>query len=166
MKLFVSVGTDHHPFERLLRWVEAWADAHPDDAVFVQHGTSPLPASLEGAELLARDEMLERLRDCDVAVLSCGPGGVMDARSQGRLPVVVARRADLGEHVDDHQSAFAAVLGSEGLARPVEDFSSFGATLESASIDPDRFRCDPDRSPPEGVRRIPGLIDSLVRRTR
>jgi UDP-N-acetylglucosamine transferase subunit ALG13 len=33
----------------------------------------------------------------------------------GRHPVLVARRRDSGEHVDDHQSLFAAALARRGL---------------------------------------------------
>jgi UDP-N-acetylglucosamine transferase subunit ALG13 len=34
----------------------------------------------------------------------------------GHCPVLVARRADHGEHVDDHQLQVAAALGDAGLA--------------------------------------------------
>ena len=41
--LVVSLGTDVHTFDRLLRWVEAYLEAHPEVTCLVQHGhTAPI----------------------------------------------------------------------------------------------------------------------------
>ena len=40
-------GTDHHPFDRLVEWVDAAALRHPDVRFLVQHGgTTRAPGSL------------------------------------------------------------------------------------------------------------------------
>ena len=162
MRVFVSVGTDHHPFERLVGWAERWAAAHPEDTVVVQHGTTRPPAGVEHAELYRRDEMRAQLESADAVVISCGPGGVMDVRSTGRRPVVVARRADLGEHVDDHQQAFARHLARTGLAVCVESEQEFAEVLEDARRDAPAWRVQPDSTEPSGIARIGELIDELV----
>ena len=42
--LLVSVGTDHHPFDRLVRWAGAWLAAHPGAVrCLMQTGTSAPP---------------------------------------------------------------------------------------------------------------------------
>lgn len=166
MRIFVSVGTDHHPFDRLVRWAAAWAGDHPDDQVVVQHGTGAAPRStgnLRARELLDAATMAAELAAADVVVISCGPGGVMDARAAGRLPVVVPRRADLGEHVDDHQQAFAAHLEARGLARPVLDGAGFRAVLEEVGARPDALRIPPERRTPPGIAAVGRLVDDLVR---
>ncbi len=38
-RVLVTVGTDHHRFDRLIGWVDRWAAAHPEARVLVQHGT-------------------------------------------------------------------------------------------------------------------------------
>lgn len=162
MRVFVSVGTDHHPFERLVGWAERWAVAHPEDTVVVQHGTTRPPVGVEHAELYRRDEMRAQLESADAVVISCGPGGVMDVRSTGRRPVVVARRADLGEHVDDHQQAFARHLARTGLAVCVETEQEFAAVLEDARRDAPAWRVQPESAAPSGIARIGELIDELV----
>ncbi len=167
MRVFVSVGTDHHPFDRLVGWADRWAADHPDDRVVVQYGTSGAPRHGEGSELLGSDRMREELARADVVVISCGPGGVMDARAAGRIPLAVARRHDLGEHVDDHQLAFARLLAERGLARWVQDEAGFRALLQAVTDDPGLLRLDPAADPegaaePAGIRRIGGLIDDLV----
>lgn len=162
MRVVVSVGTDHHPFERLVGWAERWAASHPEDTVVVQHGTTRAPHGVEHAELYRRDEMRAELESSDVVVISCGPGGVMDVRATGRRPVVVARRADLGEHVDDHQQAFARHLSRTGLAVCVESEQEFADVLEDARHDAAAWRVEPDTDAPVGIARIGELIDGLV----
>lgn len=162
MRVLVSVGTDHHPFERLVGWAERWAADHPDDTVVIQHGHTRPPSSGRAVELMARAEMAGELASADVVVVSCGPGAAMDARAAGRLPVVVARRQALGEHVDDHQAAFARHLDAHGLARRIEDEHGFVAVLAEAAADPSAFTVVPDDSEPPAVARIGRLIDELV----
>ena len=163
MRVFVSVGTDHHPFERLVEWAERWARDHPGDHVVVQHGTTRPPSHGEFAQLYRRDDMRAQLDVADAVVISCGPGGVMDVRAAGRLPIILARRNDLGEHVDDHQQSFARHLSDTGLARCVEDEEGFRRALDDARTHPDRFRVEPDLATPAGIARIGELIDDLVR---
>lgn len=162
MQVLVSVGTDHHPFDRLVRWAERWAAAHPDDTVVVQHGATRAPTGVEHAELFSRDEMRSRIERADVVVVSCGPGAVMDVRATGRLPVVVARRADAGEHVDDHQRSFARHLAATSLARCVESEVEFAAVLDEVRADPSAWRVEPPAGAPAGIARIGELIDELV----
>lgn len=164
--MFVTVGTDHHVFTRLLGWIGDWALQHPDAAVFVQHGTGPLPPGCEGADLLTMDEMREQMRMADVVVCSCGPGAVMDARGLGRLPVAVPRLSAHHEHVDDHQVAFARHLERQGIARSAEDADRLTLLLDEARAHPERFLVDVSLDPePSGVRGVGELVDQLVWQT-
>lgn len=166
MRVFVSVGTDHHPFDRLVGWASDWARSHPDDDVVIQYGTSNAPAHGRGVELLPRDAMLTEIENAHAVAVSCGPGALMDVRGAGRLPMVVPRRAAAGEHVDDHQLAFARHLSNHEMAICVQDEQGFGAFLASVRDDPSRFRLTPDATDDEGVTRIGELIDGLVRNGR
>jgi UDP-N-acetylglucosamine transferase subunit ALG13 len=112
--LFVTVGTDHHPFDRLVEWVDDWLDSIPDPpSCLMQSGTSSAPRHCRGAAYLGYREMERALDDARVVVSHGGPATIMLALQRGRRPIVVPRRADLGEHVDDHQVAFARRLGRE-----------------------------------------------------
>ena len=52
-------GTDHHPFERMVSWIDLAASRHPDLRFVVQHGTAAPPAVAEGRDYLAHDEMVD-----------------------------------------------------------------------------------------------------------
>ncbi|MFO0745645.1 MAG: glycosyltransferase [Myxococcota bacterium] len=132
--LVAVIGTKG-PFPRLLDAVLAWARAHPGARVWVQHGESPLPAGLEGAERVPRDVLVGHLADAAAVVIHAGTGTIRDALALGHRPVVVARRAALGEHVNDHQAEIAAALGARIVACPhPEDAGAFERALNEARL--------------------------------
>jgi UDP-N-acetylglucosamine transferase subunit ALG13 len=111
----VLLGTDHHPFNRLLSWVAD--DGCRPARWFVQHGSTPLPPGLTGAPMLRVDELSDLLVRADAVVTHGGPGLIMEARAAGHRPVVVPRDPGLHEHVDWHQQRFTARLASAGTIR-------------------------------------------------
>lgn len=113
--LAVLLGTDHHPFPRLVNWVSAVN--HGDNVdVFVQHGHTGLPAGLAGQAMLDQRALTALLERANAVVTHGGPGLIMEARAAGHLPVVVPRDPRRREHVDDHQLRFAGYIGDAGLA--------------------------------------------------
>jgi len=130
--VLVVVGTDHHPFGRLVTWMDRWARDHPDARCFVQHGTASAPRVCEGTDFLAHPELRSLMAEARAVVSHGGPGTIMEMRASGHLPVVVPRDPDLGEHVDAHQQRFARVVAGRGLVRLVETESDLGQALDEA----------------------------------
>lgn len=124
-----SVGTDHHPFDRLMDWLEAWGGA-PRVDLRVQHGTSRQVPGAHNVAFLPHDELLGWMREADCIVLQGGPGGILDALRCGLRPIVVPRTASLGEVVDDHQFAFAALMSARGLVQVVDSAAELGRALD------------------------------------
>src|SRR5439155_12652420 len=130
--VFVTVGTDHHPFDRLVGWVDRWLEASAGDRVrcLVQSGTSRRPRLADHRDYLSYQDMEANLHEAAAVVCHGGPGSVMMCRWAGKSPIVVPRRRDLGEHVDDHQTAFARRMAAEGELTLAEDEPAFCASLE------------------------------------
>jgi UDP-N-acetylglucosamine transferase subunit ALG13 len=125
-------GTDHHPFDRMVQWVDAVAARHTDVRFVVQHGATRPPSTAEGHPFLAHDRLLALLADALVVVCHGGPGTVMDAREAGHVPLCLPRDPRLGEHVDGHQQRFAALVGEAGVVRVVATLDDFHAVLGEA----------------------------------
>jgi len=166
ISLVVSLGTDHHRFDRLVDWAENWVSAAPFEVdLFVQHGSSRAPRIGTGAELLPREQLLERYRTADIVVTQGGPGGIFDVASVGKLPVVVPRVPDLGEHVDGHQVIFGRFVAERDEAILVEDEATFDDVLSRAALDPDSLRRAPRRSPvTETAAALSAVIDEVMQR--
>jgi UDP-N-acetylglucosamine transferase subunit ALG13 len=132
--VFVTVGTDHHPFDRLVGWIDGWLDTEAGSRVscLVQSGTSRPPALAEHRDYVSYQEMEENLARAVAVVCHGGPASVMMARWAGKRPVVVPREHRFGEHVDDHQVVFSRRLATEGDIAMALDEPAFRAALEEA----------------------------------
>ncbi len=132
----VSVGTDKHPFDRLIGWVDEWASAHPDVGVFVQYGNSSTPSHAAGTDLIPHEELLAMIAQATVVISHGGPSTVMDVRSKGCMPIVIGRNPEFGEHVDEHQMRFADHLGRHEMAICVSDQSALHQQIDAGLANP------------------------------
>ena len=157
----VLLGTDHHRFDRLVGWA---ADLHRSGAfrVHVQHGATPLPPGIPGTRMLGPDRLAELLERADAVVTHGGPGTIMDARSHGHTPIVVARDPSRGEHVDDHQQRFARFVARSGTVVTAHDAGELRARLELAVLLGHPHPAE--RAPSPTLARFEALVEGLVHR--
>jgi UDP-N-acetylglucosamine transferase subunit ALG13 len=158
----VSVGTDHHPFDRLVGWMDQWAADNPSVTVIVQRGSSSPTVHAESRRLVGHRQLCDLFAAATVVVCHGGPSTVMDARAAGRLPVVVARDPALGEHVDDHQVRFGQHLARHGLARLALDFRQLEAALAAALADPASYQVPVSPAAVPGVVAFADVADDLI----
>lgn len=163
--IVVSVGTDHHAFDRLIRWVDDYARRHREIRVLVQHGHSCAPRKAPGTPFLPRAELDEAMRRARVVITHGGPETIVQARDTGRLPIVLARDPELDEHVDNHQLLFVERLEQAGRVRSCSTPQQLSALLDKALASPEDFRVRPGENS-EGqeraARRAGELIDLLT----
>lgn len=162
--LFATVGTDHHPFDRIVRWLDAWLEASGKRRVrcLVQHGTSAPSAVGRSCAFLGYDEMENAIREAAVIVCHGGPGTIMLAAEAGKVPLVVPRLRALGEHVDDHQVLFARRLKEERTVVLAETESELRALLEQAVAEPFMVTRRAASSSAEAIRRFEEIVDELM----
>lgn len=160
----VTVGTDHHRFNRLMDWLERWNAGNPGAVRWiVQHGSSRPMSGAEGFAMKPRSELLELLRAADVVVTQGGPGGIMDSRECGTVPIVVPRLARLNEVVDDHQVAFVQQLARSGRLVAAESEAELHAALDRAVLDPASLRVGDHASDvSQTVARFATVVDQLL----
>lgn len=114
---FVSLGTHSQPHDRLLKMVDGGlrAGVLPGPCL-VQAGSSSFRSSrMESVPAMAPAEFAAALAGARYIVGHCGAGFIASTLSAGRRPIIVARRSQLGEHVDDHQVQLATRLADLGL---------------------------------------------------
>jgi UDP-N-acetylglucosamine--N-acetylmuramyl-(pentapeptide) pyrophosphoryl-undecaprenol N-acetylglucosamine transferase len=117
--IFATLGTHHRPFDRFVRIAVAIAG---DEQLVIQHGhTARVPAgpSVQWHQWLSPQEMAALTRAADVVVTHAGVASIVDAVRAGHRPIVVPRRAHLGEHVDDHQLQIVSALEALGIVTQV-----------------------------------------------
>lgn len=169
--LLVTVGSDHHAFDRLIGWVDRWLTEQDRRAVPVravlQYGTARPPSYGDARPFLPHDELLSCMQESSVVVMQGGPMGILEARSQGHVPVVVPRLRALNEVVDDHQRAFCEALRSSGDLHLAQNEAELCALLDLALTTPEAFRAPPRDSALEVSRSVAafaGIANDLIGR--
>lgn len=163
--IVASVGTDHHPFPRMLDWITAAVDELGLDAA-VQRGSTVDAGQdrhdrLTTFDYIGADALEQMMREARVVVCHGGPGTISLATRCGHRPIVIARDPLRGEHVDDHQQRYVRRLASEGLidapSRQDELIAMVAAAHERGPVG--AGSSDPSA---DAVRRFAGLVDDLL----
>lgn len=157
----VTVGSDHHRFDRLIQWVDSWLGGQTGRGVdcVIQHGTATMPAHGRSVPYLEHAELQRLFAHATAVVAQGGPLSIIESLRAGRRPIVVPRLARLDEVVDDHQRSFCAFLAARGQVRIAEDAAALAAELDAAIADPDSLRFTPEND--GGAREV--AIDRIAR---
>jgi len=127
--IFVTVGTNEAPFDRLVAAVDALVH---EEEVVVQHGASRLrPVGAICVDFMPFEGMVEHVRRARAVVTHAGVGSVMLCLVNELQPIVVPRLKRFGEAVDDHQLSFGRHFERAGLVRLVENPANLAAALSS-----------------------------------
>lgn len=134
-RVVVSLGTsESYGFRRLL---DRLVDVLPPGAeVLWQTGST----DTNGLGIAARPrvpahELFAAMADADVVIAHAGTGSALAALQAGRIPVLVPRRPEHDEHVDDHQLQIAQMLATRGLAVVREaEVLDLGALRQAAGL--------------------------------
>lgn len=160
--IVVSVGTDHHPFDRLVSWMDDWSVRHPEATVVIQRGTSQPTANAQSKKLIPHSELCELFGSATVVISHGGPSTVMDIRAAGQFPIVMPRNPAHGEHVDDHQIRFGDHLQRHGLAKLALDVADLEEAIDDALRAPERYVVPVESGTVPGVVAFGQVVDDLM----
>lgn len=99
MDVLVTVGMGPWPFDRLIAALDPLCEEH---TVYAQIGTSTQTPPCEHVRFLPYDDLMSRIAAADVVITHAG-NTVRIVQRLGKLPIAVARTADLAEMANDHQ---------------------------------------------------------------
>ena len=129
--IFVTVGTHEQPFNRLVQYMDEWALEHDEDVV-IQTGFSTYePKHCQWSKLYPYKTMTEMVDKARIVITHGGPSSFIIPLQIGKIPVVVPRMCEFGEHVNNHQVEFCnEVSRRNGNILVVEDVNQLGIMLD------------------------------------
>lgn len=164
----VFVGTDHHPFNRLVESVDAWfksaLETNDQITCMIQYGTSARPETAQGFPFLDRAGIESQLGLADIVVSHGGPSTIVEVLRRGKIPMVMPRDPSLGEHVDGHQQRFAAHMAKRGLITSIRSTGDLLAAFDTA-MDGSReelIAAADLPAPADSAMRLAGLVEDLI----
>ena len=130
--IFVTVGTHEQQFNRLIEKVDALVGKGViSEPVRMQTGFSEyVPRHCDWKKLIPYDEMIQIVKDARIVITHGGPASFIMPLQYGKTPVVVPRKLEFGEHVNNHQVEFVQAV-SERMNQiiPVYDIEDLEHTV-------------------------------------
>ncbi len=128
--IFVTVGTHEQQFNRLVEYMDKWSRDH-DEKVVLQTGFSTYePKHCSWSNLYPYEVMMEMVKKARIVITHGGPSSFIMPSQIGKIPVVVPRKHEFGEHVNNHQVDFCnQVAKRKRNIIVIEDVSELGDAL-------------------------------------
>lgn len=110
--IFVTVGTHEQPFDRLVEYIDNLKkDNIIKEEVVIQTGYSIYePQFCTWSKFYPYDEMTELVSKARIVITHGGPSSFIMPLQIGKTPVVVPRRKEFNEHVNNHQVEFSKAV--------------------------------------------------------
>lgn len=130
--IFVTVGTHEQPFNRLVECMDNLKkDGTITEDVVIQTGYSTYePKYCKWQKLFPYQEMVKLVAEARIVITHGGPSSFIMPLQIGKTPIVVPRRHEFNEHVNNHQVSFVkAVAERMGTIIVVDDIEQLGTTI-------------------------------------
>lgn len=132
--IFVTVGTHEQQFNRLVKKIdELKRQGIIKEEVVIQTGFSTYePRYCRWKKMLPYKEMQKLIDEARIVITHGGPSSFITPLQKGKIPVVVPRRKQYDEHVNDHQVEFVKMVSDrQKNIIPVYDISKLGSIIEN-----------------------------------
>ena len=133
--IFVTVGTHEQQFNRLVEYMDKWSMNH-DEEVVIQTGFSTYePKHCQWSKLYPYKTMIEMVDKARIVITHGGPSSFIMPLQIGKVPIVVPRKHEFDEHVNDHQVDFCRkVAERQGNIIVVEDVQKLADVLKNYDV--------------------------------
>lgn len=108
--ILVTVGMHDQGFDRLV-WAADLLAAQIDEKVYIQYGSSNyVPRHAECSQWTTSLQMEQLTREGRIVITHAAAGAIILAITLAKPLVVVPRKKEFREHIDDHQQQLAKTL--------------------------------------------------------
>lgn len=110
--IFVTVGTHEQQFNRLIEYIDKLvADGKISEQIIMQIGYCTYePKHCCWKRLYSYKKMNELVNKARIVITHGGPSSFIMPLQDGKIPIVVPRKFDFDEHVNNHQVAFTRAV--------------------------------------------------------
>ena len=133
--IFVSLGTQDKPFNRIIDYVISLKENLKEiksEKIIIQLGqTKLLKSDIERIEsleniiiydMLKPEKMKDIIKDADIIITHAGVGTIMECLERNKEIIVVPRKVENLEHVNNHQEEIAYEMEKQGFLTKVDTY--------------------------------------------
>lgn len=131
--ILVITGTHTQGFNRLVKAMDILSSSSAEKVVIQTGSSKCVPKHAVWFRFLESDEDIHKLMvEADIVVAHAGAGTIIDILKLGKPLVLVPRRREFGEIVDDQQVELANELAKSSKAIVVNDVDLLATAIEAA----------------------------------
>ena len=134
--IFVTVGTQDVPFDRLLKGIDKLIKNNIiKDEVLVQSGCSKFTSkNMKIVNYMTPTEFKSTIKKAKIIITHGGVGTILDSLKNNKIVIAVPRLSKYKEHTNDHQLQIINKFSSMGYIIPCKDINKLETALEQAKI--------------------------------
>lgn len=132
--IFVTVGTHEQPFNRLIEYMDNLKrNKLIDESIVIQTGYSTYtPQYCTWDKYYSYQQMIQNVNEARIVITHGGPSSFIMPLQLGKIPIVVPRQKQFGEHINDHQANFTREVAKRtGSIIVVSDIELLGKTINN-----------------------------------
>jgi UDP-N-acetylglucosamine transferase subunit ALG13 len=117
-KILVAIGSTKHKFERINILIDTIARIYPDSQINIQSGYTSIIENrvVNSIPFMTPSRFTSEIAESDLVISHSGSGTILEILENGKIPVLLPRFVDLGEHTDKSQVTLAEYLEKRNLA--------------------------------------------------
>lgn len=130
--IFVTVGTHEQQFDCLVKYMDQMKrEGVIEEEIIIQTGYSTYePEFCKWSKLFPYQDMVKYTEEARIVITHGGPSSFILPLQLGKIPVVIPRRKEFGEHVNNHQVDFSkAVEQRQGNIIVVNEIDKLAETI-------------------------------------
>lgn len=157
--IFVTLGTQDKPFNRLLEAVQREIDnGNIKTKVVVQAGFTKFKSKkMEILDLIPMEEFDRLLDECELLITHGGVGSIIGGLKKDKKIIAVPRLAEYDEHVNDHQKQIIDNFDQAGYIIGLNDLNKLDEALEkSKEFNPNKYKSNTENM----IKLIERIIDN------
>jgi len=129
-RIFISVGS-RFEMDRLIKVVLSFIEKNEGYNVIAQSGNSNLvEPNIEIKQWLSSQEFKKEFLNCDIFISHAGMGNILLAAEFNKPIIIMPRKAELGEHINNHQLGTVAGLNELEFIHVVNNLSELEIAIQ------------------------------------
>lgn len=140
IKLFVPLGTQKYPFNRLVLELNKLVKngLYLSDEIIMQSAIYEIQPAFTHYGLIPFDQFNNLVKEAEVIITHSGVNSIITCMKLQKPLIIVPRLKQYGEHVDDHQQEIAEVMKIKYNVLVLDDLSKLRTYIECAKTHPYR----------------------------
>lgn len=130
--ILVTLGTQDKPFKRLIQEVEKQIElGNIKEKVIVQAGNTKYKSDkMQIYDFIKIEQFNKYIEEAQYIITHAGVATIINGIRNNKKMIVAARRAEYGEHVNDHQLQILDNFAQEGYIVPVYELEKLDEAIE------------------------------------